>query len=116
MIARYSPKFPDRSRRLELMKSPPALKRPSRIALAAMIVAQCGLSSFATGHVARQFSARPAQLASLNNLPVFGDFDGDQRLDQADLHLAGGHPCIRVRFGDSRESYLEFPTASQVGG
>ena len=81
-----------------------------------MIVAQCGLPSFAKGDVTRQFSARPVQLASLNNLPVFGDFDGDQRLDQADLHLAGAHRCIRVRFGDSRESHLEFHTTPQVLG
>jgi hypothetical protein len=81
-----------------------------------MIVAQCGLSSFANGHDAREFSAFPALLASLNNLPVFGDFDGDQRLDQADLHLAGAHRCIRVRFGDSHESHLEFHAAPQVLG
>ena len=101
---------------LELMKSHPAPKRISRIVLAAMIVAQCGLYSFANGHVARDLGARPAQLASLNNLPVFGDFDGDQRLDQADLHLAGAHRCIRVRFGDSRESHLEFHETPQVPG
>lgn len=101
---------------LELMKSHLAPKRLSRIALAAMIVAQCGLSSFAKGDVARQFSARPAQFASLNNLPVLADFDGDKRLDQADLHLAGAHRCIRVRFGDSRESHLEFHTTHQVLG
>ena len=98
------------------MKSYPAPNRLSRIALAAMIVSQCALYSFANGHVARELSARPAQLASLNNLPVFGDFDGDQRLDQADLHLAGAHRCIRVRFGDSHESHLEFHDAPQVLG
>jgi len=81
-----------------------------------MIVAQCGLYSFANGHVARDLGARPAQLASLNNLPVFGDFDGDQRLDQADLHLAGAHRCIRVRFGDSRESHLDSTKTPQVPG
>jgi hypothetical protein len=98
------------------MKSHPAPNCPSRIALAALIVAQCGLSSFANGHVAPRFSAGPAQLASLNNLPVFGDFDGDRRLDQADLHLAGAHRCIRVRFGDSRESHLEFHATPEVLG
>ena len=98
------------------MKSHSPTKHLSRIAVAAMIVAQCGLSSFAKGDVAGQFSARPAQLASLNNLPVLADFDGDQRLDQADLHLAGAHRCIRVRFGDSRESHLEFHPTPQVLG
>ena len=98
------------------MKSHPAPNCLSRIALAALIVAQCGLSSFANGHVAPRFSAGPAQLASLNNLPVFGDFDGDRRLDQADLHLAGAHRCIRVRFGDSRESHLEFYATPEVLG
>ena len=114
MIARSGLKVLDRS--LQPMKSRPSPKRLSRMALAAMIVAQCGLSSLAKGHVAPQFSARPAQLASLNNLPVLADFDGDQRLDQADLHLAGAHRCIRVRFGDSRESHLEFHTTPQVLG
>jgi hypothetical protein len=98
------------------MKSYPAPNFLSRTALAALIVAQCGLPSFANGHVAPRFSAGPAQLASLNNLPVFGDFDGDQRLDQADLHLAGAHRCIRVRFGDSRESHLEFHATPEVLG
>ena len=98
------------------MKSHTAPNRVLRIALAAMIVAQCGLSSFANNHVVPELSARPALRASLNNLPVFGDFDGDQRLDQADLHLAGTHHCIRVRFGDSRESHLEFRATPQVLG
>jgi hypothetical protein len=93
----------------------PAQKRISRIALIVMFVAQWAPSSLTTGSVARQ-SARATQPGCFSILPVLGDFDGDRILDQAELHLAGAHRCIRVRFGESRESHLELRATAQVRG
>lgn len=101
---------------LERMKSHPALKRISRIAIAAAIVAQSGPSLFARNQFGIQIDARPAPIAMLTNRPVLGDFDGDGRLDLAELHSAGGRGCIRVRFGDSRESHLELDAAAELRG
>lgn len=55
-----------------------------------------------------QSIARPAWSFDVNYLAVQSDFDGDRRLDQAELHLAGTHHCIRVRFGNTRETHLDF--------
>jgi hypothetical protein len=65
---------------------------------------------------AHQFKAASVQPASLISLSVLGDFDGDQRLDQAELHLAGAHRCVRVRFGNLRETHLELAVTPQMRG
>jgi hypothetical protein len=54
-------------------------------------------------------------LALLNQFPVLGDFDGDRRLDHAELHVAGQHHCIRVRFSNSGERHLLLQTSSGSG-
>jgi len=92
------------------------LRRFSRIALAAIIVAQCVPSSSASGHGAHQFKAASVHPASIISLSVLGDFDGDRRLDQAELHLAGAHRCVRVRFGNWRETHLELAVTPQMRG
>src|SRR5262249_48378428 len=51
------------------------------------------------------------QHTSRNQTRVLADFDGDRRLDNAELHIAGQHRCIRVQLGDSSESHLEFDAA-----
>ena len=84
------------------------LKTITNIALTALIVLPFGHPS-ASGQSARRFSDRPAPLAAAPPYaPVFGDFDGDRRLDEAQPHSAGVHQCIRVRFANSLESHLEF--------
>jgi hypothetical protein len=87
------------------------------IALVVLIAAAFGSSvakSTPPNEVSPQSIAGPAQI--LSYLPVLGDFDGDRRLDQAELHLAGSHHCIRVRFGNSRETHLDLGTRPHVGG
>ena len=102
------------------MKPQPVPKRFTGTALIALVIAlivtQWVPSSFADTHVGSDLSRGPWHRASLNSLSVFGDFDGDQRLDQAELHLAGSHHCIRVRFGNSRESHFVFRLPAQVRG
>jgi len=93
-----------------------ALKRIPKLALVAMLIAQCAPSTFSKNRVAPQPRTRPSRLVFLNAHPLFGDFDGDRRLDRAELHLAGAHRCIRVSLGDSRESHLEFGGAAQLNG
>ena len=80
----------------------------SGIAFLALIFAQCLPNSSAKSQLASQLSVRPALHASPDNLRLLGDFDGDQRLDRAELHLAGAHCCVRVQFGNSQESHLAF--------
>ena len=76
------------------------------LALTALICAPCSRSSFAKSPLAQFDGNRPAPLLLLNYLPALADFDGDQRLDQADLHPGGAERTICIRFGDSRESHL----------
>ena len=83
------------------------LKTITIMALTGLIVAPFGHSS-AKGQPARSFSDPAQNSAALRSFFVFGDFDGDHRLDQAERHSAGAHQCIRVRLGNSLESHLEF--------
>src|SRR5690349_3316377 len=73
-------------------------------------------SSFANSSTDRPVANHPPPSFDLSYLPVFGDFDGDQRLDEAQQHSSGAHVCIRVRFGDWRESHLEFGTRPHYSG
>lgn len=86
------------------------------LALTALIFAPWVRSSFAQSPLAQSVSNRPAQLLLLNYLPALADFDGDQRLDQAEVQLAGALRCIRVRFGDSRESHLLYSALPESRG
>ncbi len=60
--------------------------------------------------------ARQPWSFDVNYLAVQSDFDGDHRLDHAELHLAGTHRCIRIRFGDTRETHLDFGTRPHFSG
>ena len=91
------------------------LKTITNMALAALIVVPFGHPS-AGGQSARESSVSSAQAAPLSYLSVFGDFDGDRLLDQAQPHSAGAHRCILVRFGNSLESHLEFGDGTQSDG
>lgn len=97
------------------MKSRSAPKRIFLIPLFAMIVAQCEAYQLAQGRVPHQPHLHPAQLVSLNNCPVLRDFDGDRRIDRAELHVARAHRCVRIRFGDSRERHLELRALQSRG-
>ncbi|HWN98711.1 MAG TPA: hypothetical protein VNS63_05515 [Blastocatellia bacterium] len=77
------------------------------IAIAAVIVAASANSLVAKIQAAPQISAVQAQIAFPSYFPLLDDFDGDLRLDQAEVHSVGAHHCIRVRFGNSRECHLE---------
>ena len=89
------------------MKLQSVLKTIINIALTALIVLPLGHPP-AKGQPVRRFSDRAAPFAAPGYFPVFGDFDGDRRLDQAQPHSAGAHQCIRVRFANSLERHLEF--------
>ena len=88
------------------MKPHAVAKSIFAIALTALILAPFANSSFAKSRVTPQISARPAQI-TLSFLPLLADFDGDLRVDLAEVHSVGAHQCIRVRFGNSRESHLD---------
>ena len=97
------------------MKLHSLLMTISKLVLIALMVAPFA-HSYAPGQSSPQFSDSSAQLVNLSYLSVFGDFDGDRLLDQAQPHLAGAHQCIRVRFGNSLESHLEFGGGPQSSG
>lgn len=90
-------------------------KTITNIALIALIVAPIG-HRFAQAQPSRPVNDRAAQVTLPSYFPVFGDFDGDLLLDQAEPHSAGSHQCIRVRFGNSLESHLEFGARPRVTG
>jgi hypothetical protein len=48
--------------------------------------------------------------------PLFSDFDGDHKLDQAELVSRGQHQSIHLRFGDSQASALSFDVETAVPG
>jgi hypothetical protein len=86
------------------------------ISLVALVVAPFAHSSFASNPnpippVAHRERSAPASLR-----PVLGDFDGDRRIDLAEIHASGAHRCIRVRYGDSRENHIELPGTIQTQG
>jgi hypothetical protein len=86
-----------------------------RIALLTLIAAVFA-TSIAKSEIAPESSARRGHFAYVNYLSALADFDGDRRIDHAELHLAGTHHCIRVRFGNSRETHLDFGTRAHAGG
>jgi hypothetical protein len=89
------------------MKQHAAHRGLTGIALIALFVAPWVHSSFAKSQRASRVSAPPARIAALSYLPILADFDGDRRLDQAELHSVGTHHRIHLRFGNRRETYLE---------
>lgn len=58
------------------------------IALIVLSLAPRANPSFAKSQVAYRLRDRQALAAHPNGLPVFADVDGDDRLDQAELHLS----------------------------
>jgi hypothetical protein len=93
-----------------------SIRRIAPVALIAVVFATSIARSTPTSEAPPQSNARPARFADVNYLPVLSDFDGDRRLDQAELHLAGTHHCIRVRFGNTRETHLDFGTRPHSSG
>jgi hypothetical protein len=89
------------------MKQHAATKSIICLALIALFAALWVNSSFAKSQGASRVSAAPARIAALSYLPLLADFDGDRRLDEAELHSVGTHHCIHVRFGNRHETYLE---------
>jgi len=102
------------------MKPRLAQKRIAFIALIALtiglITTQWGPSSSPNNLVNDSFTTSLERRFSPIGISTIGDFDGDRRLDQAELHLAGFHRYIQVRFGDSRESHLELGAGAQLIG
>ena len=98
------------------MKQHAATKSLICLALIALFVAPWVHSSFAKGQRASRVSAPPARIAALSYLPVLADFDGDRRLDQAELRSTGTRHRIHVRFGNRHETYLESEAAPHTLG
>jgi len=86
----------------------------NRLARLTYLVIQIALFAFQAGpsacaqQKAPQFELINPALASIGNTVTVGDFDGDRRIDHAEFHQAGNHRCIRVRFGNDRETHLSF--------
>jgi len=86
------------------------------ISLIALTGALFGQSSFATNPNPSSSFPKREQILPTSSNRVVGDFDSDRRIDEAELHVAGKHRCIRVRYGNSREDHLELPGAMQPSG
>ena len=106
-----------RSRILEELSSTRfAINRVPRILLVAFLVGVYAASIAANTTVNAQPQEWSLPARYENYLPILSDFDGDGRLDQAELHVAGTHHCIRVRFGSFRETHLDLGARSLSGG
>jgi hypothetical protein len=97
------------------MKQHAAHRSFTGIALIALFVAPWVHSSLAKSQRSSRVSP-PARIAALSYLPILADFDGDRRLDQAELHSVGTHHHIHLRFGNRRETYLESGAARHTLG
>ena len=86
----------------------------SAIAIIVLILAPWANSSFARSQIRSHSSDQRSLPARPNCLSAIADFDGDRRLDQAELHIAYAHRCIRVRLGDSRETHLDVSNAPRT--
>jgi hypothetical protein len=75
----------------------------------ALFVLQSGPGSCAHQRASQAATFSPAP-GLLGKTETIGDFDGDRLIDRAEFHKAGGHRCIRVRFGNERETHLIFST------
>lgn len=93
-----------------------SLRRTALVALIAIVFATPVVRGTPTREAPPESIARPTWSFDVNYLAVLSDFDGDRRIDQADLHLAGTHHCIRVRFGNTRETHLDFGTRPHSSG
>lgn len=93
-----------------------SIKRIALVALIAGVFAACITRGTPTSEAPARSIAREVPFCNVNYLPVLSDFDGDRRLDQAELHFAGAHHCIRVRFGNSRETHLDVDAGPYSGG
>lgn len=60
--------------------------------------------------------SRPQRAVPFQNLPVFSDFDGDNKLDQADLSSNGSHKRINVGLGRSSWTSLSFDSGGTDAG
>lgn len=91
-------------------------RRTALVALIAIVFATTVVRGAPTCEAPPEATTRPTCNFDLNYLAVVSDFDGDRRLDQAEIHLAGAHHCIRVRFGNTRETHLDFGTRPHSNG
>jgi hypothetical protein len=98
------------------MKLRAILHAISLTALIVMMSLPFASLSFASNSGAREFDNHSPHLFDLSYRPLLGDFDGDRRIDEAQQHSFGAHACIRVRFGDWRESHLDFGTLPSYSG
>jgi len=91
-------------------------RRSALVALIAFVFATSIARTAPTSEAPPQSLRRPTLSFDMNYLAVLSDFDGDHRVDRAELHLAGAHHCIRVRFGNTRETHLDFGTRPHSSG
>src|SRR5437016_4466875 len=97
------------------MRSPVRLKNVVSLVLAILIFSPWLLSP-AKDQTTRHPTTTPAHLTDFNHLSAFADFDGDRKLDQAEMYAGGAYRCIRVRFGNSRETQLTFEAGPAIRG
>ncbi len=60
--------------------------------------------------------AGPPRLAAFASFPLFFDFDGDHKLDKAELLSGGVHKRIHFTLSSSRGRFLSFDTRSDAQG
>src|SRR5262245_52837922 len=80
------------------------------------LIAFWGFPTSPANHSAGRSNERPGPIARSSYHLLLSDFDTDRQIDQAEPHSAGLHHCIRVRFGNSRESHLELSALAKTGG
>jgi len=100
----------DRGSRNTVLQSRERFAKLTYLAVIALFVFLSGPGACAQQRVlqAAPFSPAPALFGKTETI---GDFDDDRCIDRAELHQAGSHRCIRVRFGNERETHLLFSSS-----
>jgi len=92
------------------MRTRRGLKRIVGIVAAALIVAPWLMSASAGAWIAPPHRAGASRFVPPPSCPLFSDFDGDHKLDQAELSASGRHKSIAVSLSRSWVTHLSFET------
>lgn len=90
------------------MKKPRFLNQTAGLLAIALILALWPLAVSVSGRPIYRLGPSSHRITLLENLPVFSDFDGDQRTDIAELISTGRYKNIRLDLSNSPSQSLSF--------
>ena len=95
---------------LPVMRPRAGLKRMVGIVVAALLVAPWLMNASVGALIVPPHQAGGAHFITPPSFPLFSDFDGDSKLDQAELSASGRHKSIAISLSRSWVTHLSFET------